>query len=64
MLSYILRRSNFVPSATLRTDPNLRNQYDSALPFDESLPTPSQVDENNPESFFDTFGPVFSRNER
>lgn len=46
------------------SDSTFRRQYDSALPFDESIPTASDVDDTDPTSFFDVFAPVFGRNAR
>lgn len=45
-------------------DPVLRQQYDSGLPFDDSIPSASEVDISRPEAFFETFEPVFNRNAR
>lgn len=42
-------------------DPVKRKKYDSTLPFDDSIPT---SDDFNDESFFDVFGAVFNRNAR
>lgn len=46
------------------SDPNLRRQYDSALPFDESIPSASDLDQNDELSFFTVFEPVFVKNAR
>ena len=44
-------------------DPTKRRKYDSALPFDDNIP--SELDNNiNDENFFDIFEPVFKRNAR
>lgn len=45
-------------------DPVFRRQYDSALPFDESIPSASDVDASDPSSFFNVFRPVFLANAR
>lgn len=45
-------------------DPVFRRQYDSGLPFDESLPSASDVDSTDPQSFFKVFSPVFAANAR
>jgi DnaJ family protein C protein 2 len=42
-------------------DPVKRKKYDSTLPFDDSIPS---SDDFNDESFFDVFGAVFNRNAR
>lgn len=44
------------------SDPNFRRQYDSSLPFDESIPNPSECDEAA--KFYVTFGAAFQRNAR
>nr|CEL66339.1 TPA: DnaJ homolog subfamily C member 2 [Neospora caninum Liverpool] len=44
------------------TDPEFRRQYDSALPFDDSVPSASAV--KTAEDFFALFGSVFQSNAR
>ncbi|EPT30129.1 DnaJ domain-containing protein [Toxoplasma gondii ME49] len=44
------------------TDTEFRRQYDSALPFDDSIPSASAA--KTPEDFFAAFGPVFQSNAR
>lgn len=46
------------------SDPTFRREYDSALPFDESIPSASDMDATDPQSFFTVFAPVFQRNAR
>ncbi|KAL8427328.1 hypothetical protein Efla_002291 [Eimeria flavescens] len=44
------------------SDPTFRKQYDSSLPFDESIPSPSECQEAD--SFYSSFGAAFQRNAR
>jgi DnaJ homolog subfamily C member 2 len=49
------------------SDDDRRRVYDSQLPFDDSIPTESQVDKKmkkNPLNFYHMFDPVFKRNGR
>merc|ERR1719197_1247288 len=41
------------------TDPVLRQEYDSTLPFDDSIPSATLAEDAD---FFEVFGPVFRRN--
>lgn len=46
------------------SDSRLRHQYDSALPFDESIPNANDIDDNDAQSFYSVFEEVFNRNAR
>ncbi|OII71593.1 hypothetical protein cand_033060 [Cryptosporidium andersoni] len=46
------------------SNPILKQSYDSALPFDESIPTSYTGEKGNFEIFKSTFEPVFKRNSR
>lgn len=43
-------------------DKSLRREYDSSMPFNDSIPKASQITAKK--SFYDVFGPVFKRNSR
>ncbi|OEH75073.1 putative DnaJ domain-containing protein [Cyclospora cayetanensis] len=45
------------------SDSNFRRQYDSSLPFDESIPSPNECHQQ-PEKFYEIFGAAFNRNAR
>lgn len=43
-------------------DSNFRKQYDSSLPFDESIPDAAECEDGA--KFYETFGAAFHRNAR